>query len=257
LSSYAEALQNLFTDVRIAVSLCTRLPVGPSATLGDGEVARASWAFPVAGLAVGLTGAIIYWFASRLHVPPLPASALAIAATILLTGAMHEDGLADTADGFGGGKTREQKLEIMRDSRIGSYGACALLLSIMLRWGALTEIAEPRFVAIALIAAHVSARAALPAFMSLVPPARADGLSSDAGQPPPQSTVIAFVLGIICLFVSLGAGGGLIGLLILGLIGLLLAALTKAQIGGQTGDMLGALEQTCEAAILVIAASLF
>jgi adenosylcobinamide-GDP ribazoletransferase len=189
-------------------------------------------------------------------VPPLPASALAMAATVLLTGAMHEDGLADTADGFGGGKTRENKLEIMRDSRIGTYGACALLISLMLRWSALAEIAEPRYVAIALIAAHVSARAALPALMAFVPPARADGLSSSAGQPPRQSAAIALALGTICLVLSFGASGALIGLLVLTLAGLLLAALAVKQIGGQTGDVLGALEQVGEAAILLIATTL-
>jgi adenosylcobinamide-GDP ribazoletransferase len=255
LSDYAETLQNLITDLRIAISLCTRLSVGPSAPAGDGDVARASWAFPIAGLIVGLVGAIVYWFASRAYVPPLPASALAIATTILVTGAMHEDGLADTADGFGGGKTREQKLQIMRDSRIGTYGACALMVSLMLRWSALAEISDPRFVTIALIAAHVSARATLPAFMCLVPPARTDGLSSDAGQSPPQSAVIAFVIGTICLFACLGASGAMLGLLMLALISLLLMALAKAQVGGQTGDVLGALEQAGEALILLIAAS--
>jgi adenosylcobinamide-GDP ribazoletransferase len=256
LSDYAEILQNLITDLRIALSLCTRLPVGPSAAAGDSGVARASWAFPVAGLVVGLAGAIVYWFTSRASVPPLPASALAVATTMLVTGAMHEDGLADTADGFGGGKTREQKLQIMRDSRIGTYGACALMVSLMLRWSALAEIADPRLVTIALIAAHVSARATLPAFMCLVPPARTDGLSSDAGQPPPQSAVIAFVLGTICLFACFGASGAMLGLLMLALISLLLMALAKAQVGGQTGDVLGALEQAGEALILLIAASL-
>jgi len=256
LKNYTETAQNLVTDMRIAISLCTRLPIGPSAVVGDGDVARASWAFPVAGLVVGLFGAAIFWLASRLHLPPMAASALAMTATVLLTGAMHEDGLADTADGFGGGKTRETKLAIMRDSRIGTYGACALALSLMLRWSALAEISEPRLVAVALISAHVSARAAVPIFMSLVSPARADGLSTSAGQPPRQSGTIALLLGTICLLISFGPSGALKALLVLGLIGLVLARLTIRQIGGQTGDVLGALEQSCEAAVLLIASSL-
>jgi adenosylcobinamide-GDP ribazoletransferase len=256
LKSYAETLKILVTDIRLAVSLCTRLPVGPPAQVGDGDVARASWAFPVAGLVVGLFAASVYWLASRISVPPLPASALTMAATILLTGAMHEDGLADMADGFGGGKTRENKLEIMRDSRIGTYGACALAISLMLRWSALVEIAEPRYVAIALISAHVAARAALPVFMSFVPPARTDGLSNGAGQPPRQSAAIALALGTICLFVSFGPSGAMIGLLMMAFVGLLLAALSMKQIGGQTGDVLGALEQTSEATVLLIATTL-
>jgi adenosylcobinamide-GDP ribazoletransferase len=254
--SYTETAHDLIIDLRIAISLCTRLPIGPSAKISDGEVARASWALPIAGLVVGLFGAAIYWIAARSHVPPLPASALAIAATVMLTGAMHEDGLADTADGFGGGKTRESKLEIMRDSRIGTYGSCALILSLMLRWSTLAEIAEPRLVAVALIAAHVSARAVLPIVMSFVPPARADGLSSCAGQPPQQSAAIALALGTICLLFSFGPSGALMALLALGAIGLLLTRLAIKAIGGQTGDVLGALEQVGEAAVLLIAASL-
>jgi adenosylcobinamide-GDP ribazoletransferase len=256
LKSYAETAQDLVTDMRIAISLCTRLPIGPSAAVGDGDVARASWAFPVAGLVVGLFGAATFWLAARLHVPPLPASALAMTATVLLTGAMHEDGLADTADGFGGGDTRETKLAIMRDSRIGTYGACALALSLMLRWSTLAEIAEPRLVAVALIAAHVSARAAVPIFMSFVPPARADGLSTGAGQPSRQGAAIALALGTVCLLLSFGPRGAMAGLLVLALVGLLFARLAIRQIGGQTGDVLGALEQACEATVLLIAASL-
>src|ERR1700754_4622229 len=115
MSEYAETLQNLVADLRIGISLCTRLPVGPSAAIGEGDVARASWTFPIAGLVVGLVGAFVYWIAVRANAAPQPAAALALAATMLLTGAIHEDGLADTADGLGG-KTRERKLEIMRDS---------------------------------------------------------------------------------------------------------------------------------------------
>jgi adenosylcobinamide-GDP ribazoletransferase len=257
LNSYTESLRHLLTDLRIALSLCTRLPVGSSAPIGEGDLARASWAFPLAGLMVGVAGAAVYWLASRVNLPAPPASALAIAATTLLTGAMHEDGLADTADGFGGGKTREQKLEIMRDSRIGAYGACALIISFMLRWSALAEIADPPFVAVALITAHVAARASLPAFMAFVPPARADGLSGGVGQPPPQSAAIALLLGAIGLFLGFGPGTAMFALSVLAAIGLLLAAFTQKQVGGQTGDVLGALEQAGEATILLIATSLF
>jgi adenosylcobinamide-GDP ribazoletransferase len=257
LNNYTDSLRHLLTDLRIALSLCTRLPLGPPAPIGDGDLARASWAFPLAGLVVGVAGAAVYWLASRVNLPAPPASALAIAATTLLTGAMHEDGLADTADGFGGGKTREAKLDIMRDSRIGAYGACALIISFMLRWSALAEIADPPFVTIALITAHVAARASLPAFMAFVPPARSDGLSSGVGQPPPQSAAIALLLGAIGLFLGFGAGSAMFALSMLAAIALLLAAFTQRQIGGQTGDVLGALQQAGEAAILLIATSLF
>ncbi len=250
-----ETVKSLITDIRIAISLCTRLPVAPAAPVADGEVARASWAFPLAGMLVGLVGAAVYWLANHLRVPPQAAAGLALAATILVTGAMHEDGLADSADGFGGGRTRERKLEIMRDSRIGTFGACALVISLLLRWSALASMDDPRSVAIALVVAHGAARAALPAFMRFVPAGRTDGLSSGAGQPPPQSVALALGLGILTLGFGFGAAAMLVGVLVLAAIGLLLARLAIDQIGGQTGDVLGALEQTGEAAVLLIAAA--
>ena len=194
---------------------------------------------------VGLVGALVYWIAIRANAAPLPAAAITLAATLLLTGAMHEDGLADTADGLGG-KTREQKLEIMRDSRIGTFGACALAISLLLRWSTIADIAEPHFVAVALIAAHVAARACLPAFMHLVPPARNDGLSSGAGQPPFPSVIASLLLGTICLLFAFGPTGTAITLLMLFLAALLLARLATRQFGGQTGDVLGAMEQIGE-----------
>jgi adenosylcobinamide-GDP ribazoletransferase len=256
MSEDAQTLPNLIADLRIGLSLCTRLPVGPPAAVGEGDVARASWTFPIAGFVVGLAGALVYWLAVHLNAAPQPAAALALAATMLLTGAMHEDGLADTADGLGG-KTRERKLEIMRDSRIGTFGACALVISLLLRWSAIADIAEPHFVAIALIAAHVAARAALPAFMGMVPTARSDGLSSEAGRPPPPSVIAALILGVICLLFALGVTGSLIALVMLALAGLLLARIATRQFGGQTGDVLGAMEQVGEAVVLLVAASLF
>jgi cobalamin 5'-phosphate synthase/cobalamin synthase len=160
------------TDLAICVAFCTRLPLATSVPIEGGDVARASWALPVAGAFTGAVAAVVYWLAHRIALPPLPAAALALAAGMAITGALHEDGLADTADGFGGGKDREHKLAIMRDSRLGTYGACALAVSFMLRWSALASLAGPLAVAIALVAAHASARAALPAFLRWVPPAR-------------------------------------------------------------------------------------
>jgi adenosylcobinamide-GDP ribazoletransferase len=255
-ASYLALLTRLMRDVRIAVSLLTRLPVGPSTAAGAGDVARAGWAFPIAGALIGMVAAAVYWLADRAHIPPISASVLALAASVLLTGAIHEDGLADTADGLGGGRTREKKLEIMRDSRIGTFGACALGLSLLLRWSALAALEDTRTVAIALIVAHAGARAVLPAFMSLVAPARIDGLSSAAGQPPPGSAAIALGLGLIALSIGFGLGAMLTGVVALVAIGLLLAVLARRQIGGQTGDVLGALEQAAEAALLLLATTL-
>ena len=251
----AELLKDVIADLRMAASFVTILPVASSKPAGDGAIARATWALPVAGLLVGLAGALVYKIASRLGLPPDLAAPLALATTALITGALHEDGLADTADGLGGGRTRERKLEIMRDSRIGTYGVCALILSFGLRWSALATIANPWSVMLALCAAHAAARAGVPAFMSLVPPARPDGLSASAGSPPGRSVAVAFALGTLVLALALGPGKALVGLVLLSLAGLMLARLAIRQIGGQTGDILGAFEQTGEILILLVAAA--
>ena len=120
------------TEVQLALMLLTRLPAGridPAPT-----IAAAAWAFPLAGAVVGVLQALVLIAAIGLGLPMAMAAGLALAAGVLATGGLHEDGLADCADGFGGGRSPARKLEIMRDSRIGSYGALALILGLGLRW---------------------------------------------------------------------------------------------------------------------------
>jgi adenosylcobinamide-GDP ribazoletransferase len=248
-------LGGIVTDLRIGLSLATILPLGPSTAVGDGDIARAGWTLPVAGLLVGLVGAAAYALAHRLGLTAAHGAILALASTTVITGALHEDGLADTADGLGG-RTRERKLEIMRDSRIGTYGVCALVISLALRWSALASIAAPRSVLIALLLAHVAARAGLPLFMALVPPARSDGLSAGAGKPAGPNAAIALGLGAIVLAIGFGPGKAILAVILLAFIGLATAWLAMRQLGGQTGDILGAYEQLAEIAILLMAASL-
>ena len=246
----------LIADLSVSIIFSTRFPLVHSMPIGGDDVARASWAFPVAGAIVGAIGALVYAVAYWIGLPPLPAAALALAATAAGTGCLHEDGLADTVDGFGGGKDREHKLEIMRDSRLGAYGACALTTSFLLRWSALAAIADPSSVASALIVAHASARAALPAFMRYVRPARSDGLSAQAGRPSWSSAAVAALLGAIALLIGLGPAGAVAGLIALAAASAFMAWLCMREIGGQTGDVLGALEQVNEVMILLVADAL-
>jgi adenosylcobinamide-GDP ribazoletransferase len=251
-----EQLRGLVSDLRIGLTLATILPLGPPTPVGDGEIARAGWTLPVAGLLVGLVGAAVYAFAHAIGLTPGPAAMLALASTVIVTGALHEDGLADTADGLGGGRTRERKLKIMRDSRIGTYGVCALVISLALRWSALAAIAAPQSIVLALLLAHAVARAGLPLFMALVPPARADGLSAGAGRPAGPNAAIALGLGAIVLALGFGPGKAILAVILLAFIGLMTAWLAVKQIGGQTGDILGAFEQLAETAILLMTAAL-
>jgi adenosylcobinamide-GDP ribazoletransferase len=241
-------------DLSVSVLFCTRLPLARSRPFADGEIARAAWAFPLAGVVVGIIGAVIYVVAARAGVPPWPAAALAVAATLIVTGALHEDGLADTADGFGGA-TRDTKLAMMRDSRIGTYGVCALILSFLLRVGAIASLADPAAVAAALIGANAAARALPPLLMFFLPPARNDGLSHAAGAPTRETAAAGAALGFLILLGCVGFAPAAVTAIVLAIVFAIVTRLSAAQIGGQTGDVCGAVEQVGEIAVLVVAST--
>jgi adenosylcobinamide-GDP ribazoletransferase len=257
MTAFGVRFGELAADLRIGLVFYTRLPLAHPGAIAGAELARAAWAAPLVGAIVGTLGAAAYALAYAVGVPSFASAALALATTLAATGCLHEDGLADTADGFGGGATRERKLAIMHDSRIGTYGTCALLLSLLLRTGAIASLSAPAPVACALIAAHAAARATLPAFMRLVPHARADGLSHYVGRPPHASTLLAAVLGLLALALGLGITRGVIALILLLASVACMARLCARQIGGQTGDVIGALEQANEILILLVAAARF
>jgi len=240
-------------EIKTSILFSTRLPFAGVAPVEGGDLARAIWALPLAGVVIAVIAAAVYALAHRAGLPPWPAAALTVAATLAVTGCLHEAGLADTVDGFGGGKTREQKLAIMREPRIGTYGVCALALSILLRTGALAELADTRWVVYALIAAHAAARATLPVFMFFMPPAPGDGLSYQAGRPAREQAATAAVLGIVILVGCLGFTPALLASILLVAVIALMARSTFVQIGGQTGDVLGALEQASEIVVLLVA----
>jgi adenosylcobinamide-GDP ribazoletransferase len=242
-------------DLKICVIFLTRLPVPHDRAIERGELARALWGAPLVGAFVGAVGGAFYALAHAIHVPPLAAASIAIAATMAATGCLHEDGLADVADGFGGGSTRDRKLSIMRDSRIGTYGVCAVFLSMLMRIAALASLGSPVAVSIALVCAGAVARAGLPAFMMMVPPARTDGMSAHAGTPPAASVIVAGLLGAAALFGVFGLAIGMAALFALAGGFVFLAWLCQRQIGGQTGDVLGTLEQIGEVTILLAAAA--
>ncbi|HEX4411941.1 MAG TPA: adenosylcobinamide-GDP ribazoletransferase [Xanthobacteraceae bacterium] len=246
-------LEERIEEIKASIVFCTRLPLLRPAPIAGVAIGKAAWTFPLAGLLIGLIAAAVYALAHKLGLPSWPAATLTVAATLLATGCLHEDGLADTADGFGGGKTREQKLAIMRDSRIGTYGVCALVLSLLIRIGALASFFDTRSVLWALIAAHVGARAAMPALMFLLKPARSDGLSFAAGHPSGNAVAIALAIGFIVLAIALRPLRGIVALIGLGVVILLMAWLSNRQIDGQTGDVIGALEQASEVVILLVA----
>jgi adenosylcobinamide-GDP ribazoletransferase len=240
----------LTTDLRTGLAFCTRLPIAAA----DGpNLTQAVWTFPLVGALIGALGALVYWLTASLG--SFVAATLAVTATTLVTGALHEDGLADTADGLGGGTTKERKLEIMRDSRSGAYGVTALILSYLLRVSAIASLTAAGSVAAALIAAHAGARAAMALFMATVPQARKEGLSAAAGTPKSGPVAVAAMLGLLALLLCLGIGTGLLAVLLVTIVVAGAAHVARRHIGGQTGDVIGAVEQASEIVILLTAAA--
>jgi adenosylcobinamide-GDP ribazoletransferase len=248
-SSAADALGG----VADALRFFTRLPL-PAAPRLALDFNRIAWAAPVAGAVVGAVGACALALTVALGLPAFVGAALATAALVATTGALHEDGLADVADGFGGGAARERKLEIMRDSRIGAYGATALALGLVIRVGALASVLSGGFWsaagALTVVAAVSRAGALMP--LALIDAARVDGAGAAAGRLEPASFAAAcgaaLVIAVLIGVLTIGAGRAIDAAVAGALGAAAMTALASRQIGGQTGDVAGAAEQWAEIA---------
>ena len=243
-------------DLGLALTFLTRLPIA-AAGLGPFDHARplaaASWAFPLAGLAVGAAAALGFVAAGALGLPDGLAAVVAVAVGAAVSGGLHEDGLADVADGFGGGRDTAAKLRIMRDSRIGSYGVIALILMLLAKVESLTAI--PGEAVAALLAAHALGRAVIPGVLWALPFAAEDGLARNAGKPGRSGALWAAGIGLALAVAILPAGIGLAAAVAAGAGAAAVALLARRQIGGVTGDVLGAAEQVAEVAALAVAAA--
>jgi adenosylcobinamide-GDP ribazoletransferase len=240
-------MKRYWDDFLIVLGFFTRLPVGDFSGAWQGRLATGVWAFPMVGLLIGLVGAAACALALNSGLSPLLAAVFAVLAQVLLTGALHEDGLSDVADGFGGGRDRASKLEIMRDSRVGAYGVLAIVLAVFMRIIAIADLQN--FLA-ALLVAGVVSRAAIAGAMAVLPAVRSDGLGASAGQPG-RSLLLLLTVAMLVALVVLGPAAALIAGAAATLAWAAICALANWQIGGQTGDVLGACQQVCELAVLV------
>lgn len=239
-----------------AAQFLTRLPTPRLAAIEPDWIACSARYFPLVGQLVGLLSAAVWLLVGRFW-PGLPAAVLAVAAGVLATGGFHEDGLADTADGLGGGQDRERRLAIMKDSRIGSYGALALGLVLMLRIGLLASL-SPWSGVVALVVAHGGARAAAVVVMAALPYAGDVDVAKvkpAARGARPRDAAIALALGAWPLFL-LGLPRAVLAVGLTGAVSLSMALAARRLIGGVTGDVLGAVEQLAEAALLMGAAAM-
>lgn len=243
-------------DVALVLTFLTRLPL-PYPSRTTRTLAQASWAFPFAGVIVGGVGGGVYFFVTVLGAHHLISVSLGLAAMALLSGALHEDGLADVADGFGGGATKDRKLEIMHDSNIGTYGVLALLFAVGLRIAALMTISivtDIHATFVTIVAMAVFTRGLLPSVMAGLPHARGDGVSKGAGRPGFAGAFIAFVFGTGVALLLFREALSPVGIAIVVSIAavFVFCIIAKRQIGGQTGDVIGAAQQIGEVAFLVV-----
>jgi adenosylcobinamide-GDP ribazoletransferase len=247
----AERLRERLAELAVAFALLTRLPAHRLALPRVTVPSEAVWAYPVVGAAVGAIGGAVYWITHSLSCPPALAAICALVAMILATGALHEDGLADFADGLAG-DTNERSLAIMRDHEIGTYGVLALMLSLAMRATAITLIAEPRAVMAALIAADAASRLSAVLIMAALPPARRDGMSASVGSPTAGLAAIALGVTFVIAWLLLPFGVALLLILSAIVSAIVLGRVALNRLGGQTGDVLGASSQICECLALIV-----
>jgi adenosylcobinamide-GDP ribazoletransferase len=245
-------------ELRAAAAFLTRLParmVGYDPRQAP-DFRHGARVFPVVGAMIGLAAGLVLAIAMGLGVGSLAAATLAVGTTALITGGLHEDGLADTADSFGG-DTTEKKLAIMDDSRVGTYGALALVFSVLLRVAPLAAIAstKPLHALFALIGAEAVSRAALVRLWHDLPAARTGGLSNDAGTPNNNAMLIAMAIGaaiaIVVCVPSIGLWATILGGAFAALATFSFIRLIGHTLGGRTGDSLGACQQIAVAAFLI------
>ncbi|MBL9049259.1 MAG: adenosylcobinamide-GDP ribazoletransferase [Tabrizicola sp.] len=234
-------------DLLSAFALLTRLPLPDHKGTGGSS----AWAWPLVGAALGALAATLASAALWLGLTPSVTAVMVLGLLALLTGGLHEDGLSDTADGLFGGWTRERRLEIMKDSRVGSYGVLALVLITLARWSALTALLVFGGHWAALIATGALSRAPMALVMALLPNARGEGLSHSTGRP---TTQVALVGASMALAIAvLVAGWAALPMVAAALgMGVLVSITALRRIGGQTGDILGATQQLAEAACLAV-----
>jgi adenosylcobinamide-GDP ribazoletransferase len=240
-------------DLRLAVGMLTRVPVPHPDGAAPSYLPRAHRVFPLVGAAIGGAIGLIYLGLAAIGMPAIATAALALGAGMLLTGAFHEDGLADLADGFGGGRDRASKLEIMRDSRLGTYGALVLLVSFTAKVAALAALPHASVVA-TLIAAHALSRGPLAAVTLFLPNARDTGLAADAGKIEPSVAATAAAMALLIAVICLPLADALLAVLVTIAAVAAVALLAQRQIGGYTGDVLGGAQQVAETALLLLLA---
>lgn len=234
----------------------TRIPVPASLPYSSQLLNRALRFFPLVGMLVGVLGAGALWLALLVFPPPL-ALLVSMGATILITGAFHEDGFADFCDGYGGGMSTERILEIMKDSRLGTYGTLGLLAMLAAKYTALASLPPPALYLL-LVAAHTLSRFVPVVLVRTTPYIRADALSkskpigNEVSVPSLLIAACCTVPPLLLLPWRLTAAMLVVSISVL----ILFRRYILKRTGGYSGDVLGALQQLCELGLYLVAVAL-
>ena len=247
------AVTGWLTEIRLCLGLLTRFPVGMVAPPAAVEMARACRWFPLIGALVGVLSAAILYLCAVAGLPGMAAGLIAVGTSVLITGALHEDGLADVADGFWGGAERERRLSIMRDSRVGAYGVIALILAVGLRWSLVTGLMAHGIgsAVVGIVVAAAVSRLTPVLLMHGLPTARDDGMAVNAGKPDAHAVRVACGLALASLLLLPGWPQMLATAIAVPVAAWALGGLALRRIGGQTGDVLGAGQQVTEILVLL------
>lgn len=238
-------------DLIRAAHLLTRLPVPGGDAI---RTAEAAWAWPVIGALVACIQILIGLTALAIGLPAPVAAGFAIAAGLLATGALHEDGFADCADGFWGGMTRARRLEILKDSRIGAYGVLGLIVALGLKWALFATLLAQA--PLALLAGAMISRAGMAVVMHAMPFAREGGLAAHVGKPPRWAVWGCVAMAGVGAVLAVGVAVGLVAAIAAAGAVYGITLIAKAKIGGQTGDVLGAAQVAGEVFALTACAAL-
>ncbi|MBZ0215484.1 MAG: adenosylcobinamide-GDP ribazoletransferase [Fimbriimonadaceae bacterium] len=249
--------KRVVSDLAAAWCLLLRVPGPlPARWLGQSGFAASAWAFPLIGALIGACGGAVYYAGAGLDLAPISRAGLTLAVIILLTGALHEDGFADFWDSFGG-RDRKRRLEIMRDSRIGTFGTLGLIFSVGLRWGSIYDLGNARTILAVLIASAALSRMACLVIMRFLNAARDDGLGALASGISLPVFTLGGISAVIITLVAMPLPLAGLFFAAVAVVSIVLIAVAKSRFGGFTGDVLGAGQQFCEIALLVLAASFF
>ncbi|MCE2518459.1 MAG: adenosylcobinamide-GDP ribazoletransferase [Alphaproteobacteria bacterium] len=237
----------LAASLAAATQFLTLIPIGNG---HDHPLARCVVMFPVVGAAIGLVGGVFYIVAGWLGLGPVLAAIVCVVAMLVLTRGLHEDGLADLADGLGAHADRAGRLAVMRDSRIGAFGAMALVIVIGARVATVADLPNDMAVLAALVVAAALSRASMVVAMAVMPAAREDGMAEAAGEPAFDQVLIALGIGTVLALALLFPWAWIAALAGGGIAACLVGWLAMTVLGGKTGDVLGAMQQVSEIGVL-------